>query len=583
MKTIFLIPFFLFSLNSNAFEENPLKPVKLDNPRDTMRTFMEAMNEYREGIKKSKDSKISSINDAIRTLDLSEISSLLREETGKQTAILLKEVIDRVIVIDYNKIPETNPDGSAIQRWRLKGTEITIVPSKIEGREGEYVFSKDTVKHTPLYFSKVKDLPFKEGSGMGAAYSEPTFDRLVPSWAKETFIAIAIWQWIGLGLSILLGLILRTLTALAVDALEAITSKTASDWDDKIIKAIDKPIGLVVACGFWFFSLYFLKFEGFLLSTLTFVVQVTLSFAVILVVYRILDVAMEFLSEWTKRSDVSIDDQFVHLLHRSLRIFIWIFGILVALQNLGVNVMSVLAGLGLGGLAFALAAKDTCANFFGSIMIFLDRPFRIGDWIVGNGVEGTVEDIGFRSTRVRTFYNSLISVPNASLSTTNIDNMGQREYRRMKVTFGLTYDTPPEKIEAFLEGVKGIIQASPYTNKDNFHIVFNNMGSSSLDMLLYCFLKVPDWGIELLAKQNILLEVVTLAKKLEVSFAFPTQSLHLESDPEHPLSPHDPVTNEELKKLSQEFSPKGMSSKPYGKGVFTPPYKSIHSEGSNSE
>ena len=135
-------------------------------------------------------------------------------------------------------------------------------------------------------------------------------------------------------------------------------------------------------------------------------------------------------------------------------------GILIVLQNMGVNVFSLLAGLGLGGLAFALAAKDTAANLFGSIMILTDRPFKIGDWVKMDGVEGTVEEIGFRSTRVRTFYNSLITIPNATIANVQIDNLGVRQYRRTTATLGVTYDTSMEKMNQFVEGIRKIIEGN---------------------------------------------------------------------------------------------------------------------------
>ena len=144
--------------------------------------------------------------------------------------------------------------------------------------------------------------------------------------------------------------------------------------------------------------------------------------------------------------------------------------------------------MGLGGLAFALAAKDTVANLFGSATIFASRPFQIGDWVYIDGTEGTVESVGFRSTRVRTFYNSLISVPNAKVVDSVVDNYGARQYRRVKAMLGLTYDTPPDKLEAFVVGVRELIANHPKTRKDLFEVHFYEFGPSSLNVLVYFFL-----------------------------------------------------------------------------------------------
>jgi MscS family membrane protein len=234
--------------------------------------------------------------------------------------------------------------------------------------------------------------------------------------------------------------------------------------------------------------------------------------------------------------------------------------------------MSLLAGLGLGGLAFALAAKDTAANVFGSIMILWDRPFVVGDWIRVGAAEGTVEEIGFRSTRIRTFYDSQISVPNSQMANVEVDNLGRRLYRRTRQILGVTYDTSPEKMELFLEGLKNIIKASPVTRKDYFHVVFAGYGSSSLEVMLYYFLKVSDWSQELIAKQNINLEILRLAKELNVDFAFPTQTLHVESMPANDkVEADDSLDLAKAKEVSREFGPGGKQAKPQGLGYFTPP------------
>ena len=141
-----------------------------------------------------------------------------------------------------------------------------------------------------------------------------------------------------------------------------------------------------------------------------------------------------------------------------------------------------MATLSIGGLAFALAAQDTIKNFFGSLMIFVDKPFQVGQWITAPGIDGTVEEVGLRSTRIRTFSNSLIYVPNGKLADATIDNHGLRAYRRFSTQLAITYDTPPELIEVFVEGLRKIVLDHPTTWKDNFHIYMNDLNSHSLDI-----------------------------------------------------------------------------------------------------
>jgi len=191
------------------------------------------------------------------------------------------------------------------------------------------------------------------------------------------------------------------------------------------------------------------------------------------------------------------------------------------------DIGALLAGLGIGGIAIALAAKDTVANFFGAITVLADRPFEVGDWIILGPIEGTVVDVGFRSTRVRTFYDSLITFPNALLITKHVDNLGRRKYRRFKTTLGVNYDTPPDKLESFIEGIRELLRTHPYTRRDYYHVYFHSYGDNALNILIYCFFTAPDWGTELRERQRLLMDVLRLAQKLDVRFAFPTRTLHM--------------------------------------------------------
>ena len=205
-------------------------------------------------------------------------------------------------------------------------------------------------------------------------------------------------------------------------------------------------------------------------------------------------------------------------------------GGLLVLSSLTIDVTGLIAGLGIGGLAFAFAAKDTLANFFGSIMLVLDRPFDIGDVIKAGDIEGTVTEVGFRSTRIRTFNDSIISISNGELMNIPIDNKGKRRFRRFDTNLGLEYDTPPEKIEAFCEGIRQIILSHRWTRKDDFHVYFTSFGASSLDIKMIVYWITEDYSRELAEKHRLMIDILRLAKELEISFAFPTQTVHMFSE-----------------------------------------------------
>lgn len=246
--------------------------------------------------------------------------------------------------------------------------------------------------------------------------------------------------------------------------------------------------------------------------------------------YRIVDVLGAFVANNKDIRFTQHDEILIPMLRTVLRILVVVIVILfVADYWFKRPPSAVLGALGIGGVALAFAAKDTISNFFGSMTVLMDRPFGIGDWVVVGGVEGTVERLGFRSTRVRTFYNSVVTIPNARMADTNVDNYGQRKYRRVRVMLSLTYDTPPEKIDAFCEGIRELIRLHPYTRKDYYHVYFNKFAASSLDVLLYAFSQVPDWSTELRERHKLFNDILRLAKRIGVDFAFPTQTLLMES------------------------------------------------------
>ena len=284
---------------------------------------------------------------------------------------------------------------------------------------------------------------------------------------------------------------------------------------------------LICSAGFQFVSIEE-KWEVFLSAPLKFILAVSL----LLLVWNAVDILENLVSaNFQRKKELSAKDSITKNIlpysKKILKTLVFTITALIFLQNIGFKVTSLLAGLGIGGMALALAAKETLSNFFGGISVIFDKPFVVGDWIVCKDVEGTVEDIGFRSTKVKTFYDSLITVPNSVLSNSIIDNLGKRQARRTRVILDITYDTTPKKIEAFVEGLRQIIESNSHTRKDYYQCYFSGYGPHSLQILLNFFLKVSNWDTELLQKQNIFLEILRLAKELEVDFAFPTQTLDL--------------------------------------------------------
>jgi MscS family membrane protein len=276
-----------------------------------------------------------------------------------------------------------------------------------------------------------------------------------------------------------------------------------------------------------FYATNFLQAQATWIKNLSAILTFLIAGSLFWLAFVVLHIVTLYFEQLAAKTENKFDDLLVPLLSKTAKIILACLAFLYIAQSLKVDVTNILAGLGIGGLAFALAAKDTLSNFFGSLMIVIDRPFQIGDWIVVNKEwEGTVVKVGFRSTRIRTFYDSVISIPNSQLSTQEVDNLGNRRYRRMKTYLGVQYDTEPEQIEAFCEGIRTLISKHPYTRKDYFHVYLNRFSDSSLDILLYVFFEVPEWSNELLEKHRLMIDIIRLAKELDVQFAFPSSTLY---------------------------------------------------------
>lgn len=314
----------------------------------------------------------------------------------------------------------------------------------------------------------------------------------------------------------------------------AASKKTRTELDDIIFKALEKPGGWACLIAGVYVATVILPLPTEPVNIRRFADSLSASAFIALGIWLcviIFDSMMDYWSRSAAGTESKIDDQLVPIVRSSGKTFLALIGIMLFLQNMGYSITSLLAGLGIGGMAIALASKDTIANLFGSIVLFIDRPFHVGDWIEMNGVEGTVEEIGLRTTRIRTFANSLITVPNASFTTTAINNWSRMRKRRIKMTIGVKYDTPPEKLEQAVQNIRDIINSDDNIRSDFYLVNFDSFGPFSLDIFIYCFTDTTVWGEFLQAKQDFMLKIMRAFKELGVEFAYPTQTLHVESLP----------------------------------------------------
>lgn len=319
-----------------------------------------------------------------------------------------------------------------------------------------------------------------------------------------------------------------------LDRLYKLTELTSNPWDDVFIDSARKPLRMLI----WLVGLLWaaeITQEASEAAIFQFIDPVRSVGVIALIVWflvrfiRELEVAIQS----PERLREPMDKTTASAIGKLLRASVIITGVLVALQTLGFSISGVLAFGGIGGIAVGFAAKDLLANFFGGLMIYMDRPFVVGDWVRSpdKNIEGTVEDIGWRLTRIRTFDKRPLYVPNATFATISLENPSRMSHRRIYETIGIRY-CDVDGMQAITEEVKAMLIAHEEIDDTQTMIVnFNQFGPSSLDFFIYTFTKTTNWIHYHEVKQDVLLKISDIIGKHGAEIAFPTRTLHVESTP----------------------------------------------------
>lgn len=245
---------------------------------------------------------------------------------------------------------------------------------------------------------------------------------------------------------------------------------------------------------------------------------------------RLIDLLTAYLRERAQEADLPVDVPVIPLLRKSLKIFIGLIGGLLIIQHLGYPIASLLGGLGIGGLAVALAAQDTLANVFGSIIIFADKPFKVGDWVQIGDVSGHVEAIGFRSTRIRTWPRSLVAIPNKTIANSQIENWSAMPKRRITFTLYVTYASTPEQIERLVDGIYEILRSHPGVDQEYYLVKFTEFAQEGFGIFIYYFTRSTVWAEHLQVRQEVNLEILRLVRELGMTVAVPSRRIYVSAE-----------------------------------------------------
>lgn len=319
----------------------------------------------------------------------------------------------------------------------------------------------------------------------------------------------------------------KILTRYVYRWLEKMASRTETEADDKFLGAILKPLQwLILTIGVY----AALKYLPLPLTADQVVTKVFRTLLIIYVTWGVYALASgdSVLSEKFKIK-LEMNETLIAFFSKIARFIIIAIGIVIVFQEWDYDISGFVAGLGLGGLAFALAAQDALANIFGGMVLIMEKPFSVGDWIATPSVEGFVEEISFRSTRIRAFAQSQITVPNSTLANEPITNYTRMGKRRITFRLGVTYDTPREKLQQTVEAIRQMLVDHPEVHPETVHVYFEQFNDSSLDIFLYYFTEKTDWGEYLKIRQDTNFKIMAILEELGVEVAFPSRSIYFET------------------------------------------------------
>ena len=340
----------------------------------------------------------------------------------------------------------------------------------------------------------------------------------------QEFYGNSILNWaIAVGILILSFVVVKMLYWIFSNVIRRLTSKTKTSLDDVLIDKLEKPLTyLVLILGYWI-SIHYLVFKEEVELVLENAAYFLLVIDVTAILSRIVDALItEIIMPISEKSDSSFDNQLIPVIQKGVRSIIWILGIIIGLDNIGFDITAMIAGLGIGGLALALAAQDSVKNIFAGIMIFLDKPFRIKDRIQVDGFDGIVEEVGLRSTRLRTLEGRIVTIPNSRFTDNSVTNVTSQPTLKVKLNLGLTYDTDEVQMQKAIDILEDIVKNQEAIT-DDYAAGFNGFGDFSLNILFIYYVKPDSHWLDTQTLVNK--EILRRFNKEGLEFAFPTQTI----------------------------------------------------------
>lgn len=493
----------------------PDDPWNRGTPRGALRSFLES-------------GRNANWKDAAEVLDLTDISEADRKQRGAELARQLKFLLDQEEYIDLEQVSDVATgnveddlpeDRELIAKLsRIQGG-MSVVMERGPREDGELVwrFSAATVARIPSVYDHL-GLP-------------SIVDQLPSVLRDKNFLELALWQWIGLILALVFAwLVAWMVSGLVVRLAKPLTMKTETDVDDRLLALMVGPVRLLISVGVFNAGLHLLVLSvpanGFVREASKFLVIAGVAWFIL----RVIDLFATISKERFVARGQTGAAHLVPLGARTVKVAVVLVTILATLDTFGFDVTAVIAGLGVGGLAVALAAQKTVENIFGGVSVLIDQPVRPGDFCKFGDKVGTVEDIGLRSTRIRTLDRTVIAVPNADFSTLQLENFATRDRMRFITTLGLRYETTPDQLRHVIAGLRGILLAHPKVLPDPLRVRLVGFGAYSIDIEMFAYVDTQDFNEFLAVREDIFLHVMDVIAASGSGFAFPSSTTYFARD-----------------------------------------------------
>ena len=532
----------IWSGGATASPVLPLAPADTSSPRATLQSFITAVDAIYADLNQTTQSTERRVRFKRRMiriascLDLSQVAPSLVGSKRQQVAVNIKEVFDRIKLPASEEIPDAERVAAEkLAHWRVPDTEITLVRVGEGPRAGEWIFSADTVARAEEFYRIVERLPYRSDAGspgLHDLYVESPgwmipegWIHSLPLWARQRVGDLPLWQVVAATALLLAG------SGLVIVAFRIARRVAGQPGGVPLVLSLAAPLVLIGTCLVLdeLFTMQ-IRITGDVLSMAKIACRVGMFAGSVMLVQVVLTRLGEAVIRSRRLRPGTIDTQVVRLGFRIVTVLAMAWMVIQGADSMGFSVAPLIAGLGVGGLAVALAAQHTIENFMAGLVLFADKPVRIGDSCQFGEQRGTVEQIGLRSTRIRGLDRTLISIPNAEFAKLRLVNYTRRDNILLRTVLGLRYETTADQLRHLLAALRRLLAGHSRIDAESVRVRFVGYAAYSLEVEVFALANTNDWQTFLAIQEDVLLELMDVVRDSGCGFAFPSQTHYVATD-----------------------------------------------------